>query len=110
MTKEHATPRFLKRELEKDEAAWVRRRLDPFFKKVQKDKDGKFPDNIDLLHQLVDFLGTTELKYKDLPHECLRTTEIGVGQIYDMVRKEVQKFKPTPGQVTTRQNKKKATP
>ena len=42
MTKEHATPRHLKRELDKDEVNWIRRRLDLFFKKVQRDKDGKY--------------------------------------------------------------------
>ena len=110
MTKEHATPRFLKKELDKDEVAWAKRRLDPFLKTLQKDKDGRYPDNIELLHRFVDFLGQTEVKYKDLPHDCLRTTEVGVAQIYDLVRKEVQKLKAPAAQVTTRQGKKKATP
>ena len=106
----NATPKFLTKELEPKEVDWIRRRLDPFFKTVQKDKDGHYPATIDLLHHFVDFLGQTSIDYRDLPHECLRTTEVGVAAIYDMVRKEMQKRKATPGQVVTRQTKKKATP
>ena len=53
----NALPKFLTKELDTKEVAWIRRRLDPFFKAVQKDKDGKYPATIDLMHDFVDFLG-----------------------------------------------------
>ena len=65
---------------------------------------------MELLYAFVDFLATKDPAFKGIDHTALRTTFKGVAQIYDMLRKRVEKTTPKTPMVATRQTQKKVTP
>ena len=99
----------------------MRKHLTAFLDDVKKEHGKELPDTLDLLHEYIPFLATKDTHFDNIKQPAIRTTFIGIRQIYDMIDKRLKrtpdttpgsvgKVKPkvTPEKVTTRQTKEAA--
>ena len=73
-------------------AALVKKWMPAFLASVKKDGPFPYPPTIELLPMYVDFLGTKEKKFKNIQAVALNTAYKGVYEIYNNLRKKVEKL------------------
>ena len=83
--------------------------MTPFLDKAKKDHNGKYMEPMQLLAQYIDHLGQYDRRFVGIDHSTLITTYKGVYDIYDLLRKRVQRLEEKNMPRSARQLKEKPT-
>ena len=92
MTKKTTPPKFLQSKLNVKTAALVKKHMPTFLDKAKRDHNGKYQEPMQLLAQYVDYLAAYDRRFNNIDHSTLITTYKGVYDIYDPLRKRVQRL------------------
>ena len=92
MTKKTTPPKFLQTKLNAKTVALVKKHMTTFLDKAKRDHNGKYMEPMQLLAQYIDHLGQFDRRFIGIDHSTLITTYKGVYDIYDPLRKRVQRL------------------
>ena len=109
MTKKTTPPKFLQSKLNVKTTNLVKKHMPAFLDKVKRDHNGKYQEPMQLLAQFVDYLAPYDRRFNNIDHSTLITTYKGVYDIYDPLRKRVQRLEEKNMPRSARQLKEKPT-
>ena len=86
-------PRFLQRRLDAKMLTFIRNEQHAFLETIKKTRKGEYPPAINLLEKFFAHLAKKDPKnFKGITHDMIRTKDPGTYQIYDSLRKKVERL------------------
>ena len=97
------TPSWLLQKLDEKTFSFVKKHVHPFLRGEKLKNNGELPGNMPLLRSFVVYLGFHNKDFKALNADLLSTTQRGVQDIYDLIRKRTHRHldekPPTPASI-----------
>ena len=98
MGKKTTTPAFLLKKLSTKDKTFITDNLSKFLTEAKQANGGKYGPPKEMLADFMDYLGQKDKRFRNIAYSALNTSHKGTYQIYDPLRKRVQRIeeKPTP--------------